>query len=210
MGYLDIKFEYGFCMKSDCINYWEDNCVLCFNEDKFRGKKIYPYNLDNSLKDVEKIVSFKRRETDIDKYIRRQIELAIELLSAITLDCEYSAWVSNCIECLQFALNNEQLLIEKPELYRDTLHTLELLYLWMIDGKGWAYVNLREKFKTWYSPEQIGNSFRTILKKLENVNKNQELIGFNTENSIELKSKNGDFKSMFQILKELSEEWVLL
>jgi hypothetical protein len=143
----------------------------------------------------------------IDNQTRSLIIAAIKLLSGLPPDDhEYLIWAPNCIECLQFALDNEKLLVEKPELYHDTLSTLNLLYLWIIEEKGWAYIELREKFKTRYSVEKNGKALKTIIDKINKENTNSVNENFSAlSNIIDVQNQDGSYKSMYQILEELAE-----
>lgn len=137
---------------------------------------------------------------------KEQIAIFIDLLSEISsAKYEYEMWIPTCIECLQFALDNKQLLNEKPQLYTDTLRTLNLLYKWIVEEKEWAYIELREKFKKRYTLEEVGKSLKAILKRIgnakENIKKNE------VDNFINFKDEEGNFKSMAQILNELSEQF---
>lgn len=58
MGYKEITFKNGFCIKSDCKNYYEDGCILCYQEDNYKGKHIYPYDTENNSYDVEQKCKF--------------------------------------------------------------------------------------------------------------------------------------------------------
>lgn len=137
--------------------------------------------------------------------IKEQIIAYIDLLSLISAaNHEYEIWIPTCIECLQFALDNEQLLNEKPELYSDTLSTLSLLYKWIVEEKEWAYIELREKFKKRYSPEEVGKSFKVILERMNTIKENE------ANNLANFKNEEGNFKSMMQILNELSEQFKML
>ena len=104
----------------------------------------------------------------MDIIIKEEINLYIEFLSKLPTNYEFEEWIPTCIECLQFALDNEQLLNEKPELYQDTLSTLYLLYTWIKDSKEWAYIELRQKFKKRYSPKEIGKALKEISIRLSN------------------------------------------
>ena len=133
------------------------------------------------------------------------------MLSKISSNYEYESWVPNCIECLQFALDNEQLLKEKPELYQDTLSTLCLLYSWIIEEHGWAYVELREKFKTWYTSKEAGKSLKNMLDILNKQDENEELID-ETENMLKkydktIYTEKGEYKAFIEVLDMLSEVW---
>jgi hypothetical protein len=137
----------------------------------------------------------------VENNIKTTIKNYIEILSGAT-NVDAHEWIPNCIECLQFALDNEQLLIEKPSLYEDTLDTLQLLYSWIVEDKGYAYIYLRQKFRTIYSGEQIGKALKSMLSKLNCENKKQEnnlLVSFTNDK--------GEFKSTEQILNELSQKW---
>lgn len=137
---------------------------------------------------------------------KEQITIFIDLLSEISsANYEYEMWIPTCIECLQFALDNEQLLNEKPQLYTDTLRTLNLLYKWIVEEKEWAYIELREKFKKRYTPEEAGKSFKTILKRMGNTKENTKEN--EVDNFINFKDEEGNFKSTVQIFNELSEQF---
>jgi hypothetical protein len=112
-------------------------------------------------------------------------------------------WMQNCIECLNFALNNEKLLKAKPSLYVDTLETLNLLYSWIIEEKSWAYIALREKFKPIYTGKEIGNAFREIFNKIKTENKEATI---EVRNSKRFFNNDGNFKSIAKILNEISDE----
>lgn len=58
---MKATFGNSFCMDSNCINYFEDMCILCMTET---GEEIEPYNIEyinkngrGSSKDCK---SFKR------------------------------------------------------------------------------------------------------------------------------------------------------
>ena len=142
----------------------------------------------------------------MDITIKEIINSYIEFLSKLTTNYDSKEWIPNCIECLQFALDNEKLLAEKPELYQDTLSTLSLLYSWIIDNEEWAYIELRQKFRNYYSPEEVGKSLKQILTRLNNQRESH--IYNSLDNSlIDFKDINGNFKSVNQILTELSEQF---
>lgn len=132
----------------------------------------------------------------------------IDFLSKMPLDhYEYSTWVPNCIECLQFAFDNEQLLEEKPELYHDTLSTLSLLHALLIEGKEWAYIELREKFKTRYSNEEVGKSLKLFAERLnkENTTKIKCSLKPLASKVDDIQNIDGSYKSLYQILNDLAE-----
>lgn len=135
--------------------------------------------------------------------VKQFINNAIELLNATSKeDSDLQHWIPNCIECLQFALDNEQLLIDKPSLYDDTIDTLKLLHTWMFEESQYAHIILRKKFGKIYSPEEVGNALKLIsdrLKAEHSKNDSNELISYVDDN--------GNYKSIEQILNELSQLW---
>lgn len=40
---MKATYKNSFCMDSKCIHYFEDSCILCFEE---KGTEIEPYNLE--------------------------------------------------------------------------------------------------------------------------------------------------------------------
>ena len=142
---------------------------------------------------------------DID--IRNDIELYINLLSkTLDTDGDYQIWMPNCIECLQFALDNEQLLSEKPSLYDDTLHTLALLYSWIFKNDTFAYVLLKQKFRKIYSGKEIGNAFKLLFERMNTENTTQKQC----DDLLDFIDKNGEMKSLESIFGELNKQWELL
>lgn len=144
-------------------------------------------------------------DNDIKNLLKQYIKLLSETLetSDKLTKIEFQAWIPNCIECLQFALDNEQLLIEKPSLYEDTLATLSLLYKWIFEETQWAYIELYRKFRTIYSGAEVGNALKALFNKL-NENKIKE-----PENNclVDYKDGGGNLKSVHQVCAELSEQW---
>lgn len=52
--------ENNFCMKSDCIHYFEDNCSLSYTRGNER-LMIYPLNLENETEEVERECRYYRK-----------------------------------------------------------------------------------------------------------------------------------------------------
>jgi len=147
----------------------------------------------------------------ITENIKQQINLYIEFLNSIlptdpktSNDYELQNWIPNCIECLKFALDNDQLLKDKPSLYDDIISTLSLLYLWLVEGHEYAYIELSQKFKKICTPEEIGNAFKILSDRIKEANKEDETL---RPDYISFKDNNGNFKSMEQILKECHDIW---
>ena len=78
---------------------------------------------------------------NINDELKKQIQIYINILNGILEDNvdksksayhELRHWIPNCIECLQFAADNESLLEEKPSLLYDTIDTIDLLYGWLL------------------------------------------------------------------------------
>lgn len=140
----------------------------------------------------------------MDAVAKEQINIYIKLLSEVSQDnYDFREWIPNCIECLQFALDNEELLSEKPELYQDTLSTLSLLYSWIIENAKWAYIVLRQKFRTIYSPKEVGGALKEVANRL---NKQKEEL-YTSDYLVNFKDGDGNLKSVEQIFTELSEQW---
>lgn len=146
----------------------------------------------------------KKGKTIMDAVAKEQINIYIKLLSEVSQDnYDFKEWIPNCIECLQFALDNEELLSEKPELYQDTLSTLSLLYSWIIENAKWAYIVLRQKFRTIYSPKEVGGALKEVANRL---NKQKEEL-YTSDYLVNFKDGDGNLKSVEQIFTELSEQW---
>lgn len=142
----------------------------------------------------------------IDTYISLLNSYLSEYNNPRKLDYhELRNWIPNCIECLEFALNNEELLKEKPNLYEDTLNTIGLLYSWIIEEKSWAYIALRQKFRKVCSAEEVGNAFKKLHTKIKEEKENNMVCGENKY--VSFIDENGNLKSTVQIFKELSDAW---
>ena len=145
----------------------------------------------------------------MDINIKDSIKKYIDLLSdVLETETEFETWMPNCIECLNFALDNEQLLIEKPKLYEDTLSTLSLLYKWIIEKESWAYIELYQKFRKIYTGAEIGEAFKVLSNRI-NENKIRESTKESENSLISYTDNNGNFKAVDQILNELSQQWKL-
>ena len=147
----------------------------------------------------------------ITEDIKQQVNLYIEFLNSILpdnpktiSDYELLNWIPNCIECLHFALDNDQLLKDKPSLYNDTTSTLSLLYLWIVEGHEYAYIELSQKFKKICTPEEIGNAFKILSDRIKEANKEDETL---RPDYVSFKDDNGNFKPIEQILKECHDIW---
>jgi hypothetical protein len=180
-----------------------DICI-CIHKD---GNEIFvlngtnPANYDDWEYLKEHFNHLYERRCYRDISIKEQLKLYIEFLYKILPTYhDYEEWIPICIECLEFALCNVELLTEKPELYRDTLSTLHLLYSWIVDNRAWAYIELRQKFRKIYSPKEVGTALKELANRLSNQNKNNEYL-------VSFKDINGNFKSIEQVLSELSEQW---
>ena len=101
----------------------------------------------------------------------KHISQYIEFLSNIpSKGNNLESWIPICVECLQFTLDNEQLLNENPKLYQDALRTLHLLDSFIVEKEEWAYIVLKQKFKKYHSPEKIARAFKEVLKRLKAEN----------------------------------------
>lgn len=141
--------------------------------------------------------------------VRTQIESYIQLLNAYLndnpKDFDIREWIPNCVECLQFALDNEKILEEKPSLYADTLSTLNLLYEWIVEGSQYAYIILRKKFETVHSPEEVGKALKTLVDRMRAEHHRGNLMTGN--DFVSFIDDDGNCKSTEQILSECSALW---
>ena len=138
--------------------------------------------------------------------VKSNIKQYINLLSEILpINNDFKAWIPNCIECLQFALDNKQLLMDEPSLYADTLSTLSLLYKWIFEEESWAYIKLYQKFRKVYSGQEIGVALKSLLSKLND----REIEKRENDYLVSFTDKEGNLKSFDKILYELSQQWKL-
>lgn len=145
-------------------------------------------------------------EIDIKNNIEQYIVLLSDVLKTDNklAKIEYETWIPNCIECLKFALDNEQLLIDKPNLYKDNLTTLSLLYNWIFEEKSWAYIELYQKFRKIYTGKECGEAFKILFNRMS-----KSEIKPLESSSINYTNSEGKIKSLSQILNDLSQQWKL-
>jgi len=101
------------------------------------------------------------------------IEILTCILDENINNYELTDWVKNCIDALQFALNNENIIEENINLYNDLINIINMLHSWIIEKEDYMYISLRQKFKSVYTAEQVGQSLKCMLNKIEQY-KNQE------------------------------------
>ena len=149
-----------------------------------------------------------------DKILEGQIQLCIRFLEIATpsesksiADYELLDWIPNSIKCLQFALDNEVLLKEQPSLYQDTLRTISLIYAWATDADNYSYIILRKKFQTIHTPEEVGNAFKSLLHNKMQTHNSKMNDSEKVNNLIDVRDKNSNFKSIYEVLNELSVKW---
>ena len=109
-------------------------------------------------------------------------------------------WIPNCIECLQFALDNEELLKDKPSLFNDAVETVHLLYTWITNQPSgdYAYIILRKKFGRIYSPEEVGKALKKLVGRLKETR--DGVVGY--QEHVKYQGKN-----LKNVLDELSQQW---
>ena len=138
---------------------------------------------------------------------KQQIRLYINLLNKTlpentnTLEFhELNHWIPNCTECLQFALDNEKLLKDKPSLFNDTVETVHLLYEWITNQSSgdYAYIILRKKFGRIYSPGEVGVALKKLVGRLKETR--DEVVEY--QEHIKYQGKN-----LKNVLDELSQKW---
>lgn len=144
----------------------------------------------------------------ITEEIRQQIQLYIEFLTKLSQenenDFELQSWVPNCVECLQFAVDNEALFKENSSPYADIIQTLYLLYSYIVKNAEWAYVELSQKFRKIYSPEEVGKFLQLLLERMQSLKEPYIESG---NNFVSFTDDNGDYKPIEQILREISDKW---
>ena len=113
---------------------------------------------------------------------------------------ELNHWIPNCIECLQFALDNEDMLKDKPSLFNDIVKTVHLLYVWMTNQSSgdYAYIILRKKFGKIYSPKEVGIALKKFVGRLKETK--DEVVEY--QEHIKYQEKN-----LKNVLDELSQQW---
>ena len=139
---------------------------------------------------------------------KQQIQKYIDILSGILEDNadkskqryhELRHWIPNCIECLQFAVDNESSLEEKPSLLNDIIDTIKLLHGWLFEDRGYSYVILEKKFGKAYSPEEVGKTLKILYERLkENYN---NIVGSNYKTDI-LNACECDIDSIYHMVKD--------
>ena len=117
-------------------------------------------------------------------------------------DYELKDWIPNCIECLEWAIKTDKDIPEQP--YNDLLSTLYLLYECFVKSEEWAYIELRQKFKTIYSGEQIGRALKVFTERIKEANREDET---KKTDYVSFTDTNGNFKSVEQILDECANKW---
>lgn len=139
----------------------------------------------------------------IIKEFKQQIRLYIDLLNKALPENknsleyhELNHWIPNCIKCLQFALDNEELLKEKPSLFNDMVDTIYLLHAWIFEDDSYAYIILKKKFGRVYTPEEVGNAFKKLAERLKETR--DEVVDYQNEYQ---------GKNLKDILEDLSKQW---
>jgi len=111
----------------------------------------------------------------IDKNFKDMIGSCISLLKIVMPDknddYETFDWMSNCIKCLQFYFDNEWKLEENSKFKSDITNIIALVYAFIFDGEFYAFIELREKFKTKYSGKQAGEAIKKIMNRISEVHK---------------------------------------
>lgn len=146
--------------------------------------------------------------------LKKQINTYIELLNKTLPNSpedknyyEFQAWIPNCIEFLEFSLNNENIFIEKPSFYENLISTIDLLYSCFVESSESAYIELYQRFRKIYSGAEIGESLKTILKRYQEVKSEIEDDKPERNNCVSFTDNDGNYKSIAQILNEISEQW---
>lgn len=138
-------------------------------------------------------------DKDVQKSIIIWREVLCDILNRDTND-ETKDWIKNLIKCFDYALDEKNNFPTEGEVFNDLLKTFHLLYKWIVEKKDWAWLELREKYKTVYSSEEVSNALRKISSRLsQSINEEIEsVLGLdNTYSTI----------SVEEFIKTLSEQW---
>jgi len=114
---------------------------------------------------------------------------------------------------LQYYFDHEWKLEENPKFKLDIIGVIRLVYEWVYAGEYYAYIELRETFKTRPTGKQAGEALKYMSNLLQNeVNKwrknKQKPYKIQKEISEDiLRDKNGNLKSLKDVLSELSAKW---
>lgn len=137
-------------------------------------------------------------DKDIQKSIIMWREVLYDILNRGTND-ETKDWIQNLIKCFDYALEEKKNFPTEGEVFNDLLKTFHLLYKWIVEKEDWAWLELREKYKTVYSAKEVGNALREISGRLrQSIDEEIEsVLGLNnTYNTI----------SVEELIKTLSEQ----
>jgi hypothetical protein len=122
------------------------------------------------------------------------------LAEQIKIDDEDKYWLENCQKCLQFAVDNSELISNNENLYADVVYTLHLLDEWS-KGTQWAYIVLKKKYTPAVSAEQAGKAFRAVFDRMSEQKEN-EIQGKLYDIGIDVKDK-----SLDDVIEQLSNKW---
>ncbi len=85
-------------------------------------------------------------------------------------DWETKDWIQNLINCFNYILDDSNNFPTEGKIYEDLLNTISLLYEWLFNNEWWAWIELRQKYKTSYSPEDMGKALKLISERLKAFN----------------------------------------
>ena len=86
------------------------------------------------------------------------------------LDWETKDWIQNLINCFDYILDDSNNFPTEGKVYKDLLNTISLLYEWLFNNEWWAWIELRQKYKTVPFPENIGEALKLISERLKSLN----------------------------------------
>lgn len=110
-------------------------------------------------------------------------------------------WIENIIKCFDYAVDENNNFPTDGAVYNDLLNTIGLLYECFINKKDWAYFELREKYKTVPSSEQMGKALKIISERIRNFNAEEELVEYGSN------SNNIIIDDLIDILNKQNMEW---
>ena len=101
--------------------------------------------------------------------LRELIVCNIDALRVVKNNGFDEAWVDECGKTLQYILDNESIL-DNPDFPVDDLYlTFHLIHDWLINEDYGAYVELSQKYKPVFSPEQAGIAFKKIAERMRSL-----------------------------------------
>lgn len=91
-------------------------------------------------------------------------------------------WIQNLISCFDYILDDSNNFPTEGKVYEDLLNTILLLYKWLFNKEWWAWLELRQKYRTIAYPEKCVEALKLMSERLKCFN----LITVEREKSMEM------------------------